>query len=778
MNRKINVIQSLLCGCAMTLALPLCADSYTDGSLANITNTTRFVKSGSGTLVLSGDNSLTTLTMEAGTLKISGGTTTLTTSTGGTNSNAPYEQKGGTIVVEGGAEFNISAPNHMVNWGGDLLVTNGVFDASPNEFLNGYYVSTTAGKGRMIIQDDGVVKVNTLRVTQTGTSSLTDNVGLFLNDGGKLYVTSLFVDGSGRYGVIRYNGGTIYKMITDDITRLYTGTDAAWDTVKSYVHEGGFRIVNNTGRTIYLNRPLYSGVDNDGGVHYVHSNGGYFWLQDEAFGNSTFKGGTWLEDNSTLVDYLYEAGLGAVPESPRNNVFFMGTNTFFGGGSTWTMHRNRNVFIGNGANATLASNSSVGMRIGGEISVFAGEGFSTNTIVCAGNSTWTGRIILDPGEGRTNRLDRLQAVSRLEIASGVTLVRSTSKGIEADGPIYIFGDNSAYANDRGRLFITGGRLEVEGNRWVTANRYAQVVVSGGTFSAMTNYAEYLNGLNGSPATLTIENGGLFEFYRTRISQSSTKLSEINVNTGGVLRTAYFYMDNDATGALNLNGGTIVAYVSSTVGEGESNKYLNMFLGDGGDGAGKWANVTVRVLAGGAKFNTDGYSPKINVPLLSGVGEGETDGGLTKSGSGTLTMTKTSTYNGPTRLDGGTLKFADTSDASGRGGRPDTDIEFTAEALMDCAEHPFIEAPSLGMGAGKVIRVTECDALDAAAWQGSWHTVATFDNVIPALPSVTFVKSDGTVGSTENGWSGWAFRIGADGKSLQFKRARGTTLVVR
>ena len=142
------------------------------------------------------------------------------------------------------------------------------------------------------------------------------------------------------------------------------------------------------------------------------------------------------------------------------------------------------------------------------------------------------------------------------------------------------------------------------------------------------------------------------------------------------------------------------------------------------------------------------------------------------------MTKTSTYNGPTRLDGGTLKFADTSDESGRGGRPDTDIEFTAAALMECAEHPFIEAPALGMGAGKIVRVTECDALDAATWQGSWHTVAMFDNAIGALPGIAFVKSDGTVASTENGWDGWTFRISEDGKSLQFKRARGTTLAIR
>ena len=46
----------VLCGFAITLALSLCADTHTDGSLTNITETSRTDKNGSGTLVLSGNN--------------------------------------------------------------------------------------------------------------------------------------------------------------------------------------------------------------------------------------------------------------------------------------------------------------------------------------------------------------------------------------------------------------------------------------------------------------------------------------------------------------------------------------------------------------------------------------------------------------------------------------------------------------------------------------------------------------------------------------------------
>ena len=768
----------LIIGAAVLSAATLRADTHNVASgatetLNGVMETSRTVKSGAGTLVLSGDNSLATLTMNAGTLKINGGTTTLTTSTGGTNSNAPYEQKGGTIYIEGGAQFLISAPDHMVNWNGDLFVTNGVFDASPNEFLNGYYSSSS---GRLIVQDKGVFKIKDLRVTQTGTASLVNNVGVFLNSGGELHVSSLVLYGN-RYGVVRYNGGKIYKVNagTDEKKKynLYNSYDnATWENVKSYVDEGGFHLVNDTDNTIYVNRPLLSGAANDGGVHYSSSKGRWISLSD-VFTNSTFNGGTWLEGRVALINYREDAAFGAVPASPTDNIFFSGTPEYFGGGQNYTIHRNRNIKLLDGATATFGCNSEgSGLRIGGTISVPDGEGYTTNTMFNAGNGSWGGFIVFDPGEGRTNRLDRLHVPRNLEIASGVTIVRSPSSGLETNAPLYVEGNNSAYTsgyNSYGNLKITGGKLVVEGSRYIEANKYAQVIVEGGTFSALTTYCEYLNGLSDRPATLTVGNGGVFEVYKMRISQGGSVGSDVNINTGGVLRTAYFFMDNYSAGRLNLNGGTIAVYSDSMVSAGDK----LVFLGGKGATATKdsWKNVTVRVLAGGAKFDTAGYSRSVNTPLLSAVGEGETDGGLTKLGEGTLTMTTNNTYNGVTRLEGGTLKFTHVN------GLPDGDIEFSAAGLASCTNAPLLTAKTLAFRAGCGIRVTECDTLDSETWQGKWHTVATFQDDIAALPSVTFVKSDGTVAAAENGWDNWTFRISANRKSFEFRRLRGTTVII-
>ena len=759
-----------LCGCAMALTLPLYADTHNIASgetaLSNITESSRTVKTGAGTLVLSGNNSLIGLQTSAGTLKINGGTTTITGGGGTSASNATFAQQGGTTIIEGGATVNVNGTGYSLSEGGDLMVTNGVFDltggsGTGKEFLNAFYVGSSSPSCKLIVQDEGVFKAGALRVSQTGTESLANKIGIVLNPGGKIYANTVWVDGN-RVGTVKFNGGKLYA----------TGTNPSYNIattgVKTYVCEGGFHLVNNAG-TFTINHPFLSGTgenEPDGGMHFISTK-----TIKLSSANSTFKGGTWLEGDMALQNISGSDGaFGAIPSSPTNNIFIKGNVTIFGGNGSdrYTLHRNRNIAIDAGKTVTIGANSSgTGFRIGGEINVPDGAGCATNTIVKFGG--WDGLVVLDTGDGRTNRLDKVQVLNRLEIASGTTVVRSPSKGTGDSGPIYIAGNNSAYSDGEGRLTVSGGRLVIEGNRYFNANKYAHVVVNGGTISAMDDYAEYLNGLGGGPAKLTVENGGHFECFRIRVSQSNAA-NEINVNTGGVLRTAYLKMDSTGCSAnINLNGGTIVAYESDTVSAADAATYRNRFIGDG---SATWDNVVVRVLAGGARFDTDGHSPRINTPLVSGVAEGETDGGLTKLGEGTLTLVGANGYNGPTRLEGGTLTF--------NSARPDGDIEFPAAALTACTNSPLLWAKSIGsFRTGCGIRVTECETLDSESWTGEWHTVARFSEAdVDSLPDIAFVKSDGTVVSTENSWNGWRFRIGADGRSLEFKGSRGTVLKIR
>ena len=149
-----------LCFCTAAISTSLMADSHSDGSLSNITESSRTVKTGGGTLVLSGNNSLVGLQVSAGTLKINGGTTTITGGGGTGASTGTFAQEGGTTIVEGGATVNVIGSGYSVNVGGDLMVTNGVFDmtggsGTGKEFLNAFYVSSPS---RLIVQDEGVFK--------------------------------------------------------------------------------------------------------------------------------------------------------------------------------------------------------------------------------------------------------------------------------------------------------------------------------------------------------------------------------------------------------------------------------------------------------------------------------------------------------------------------------------------------------------------------------------------------------------------------------------------
>ena len=78
--KKLMVVAAVVAA-AITI-LPARGDTYTvhagdTQTLDSVTNTTRFTKSGAGTLVVTGTNSLTSLTSSGGTLIFRGGETTI-----------------------------------------------------------------------------------------------------------------------------------------------------------------------------------------------------------------------------------------------------------------------------------------------------------------------------------------------------------------------------------------------------------------------------------------------------------------------------------------------------------------------------------------------------------------------------------------------------------------------------------------------------------------------------------------------------------------------------
>ena len=121
------------------------------------------------------------------------------------------------------------------------------------------------------------------------------------------------------------------------------------------------------------------------------------------------------------------------------------------------------------------------------------------------------------------------------------------------------------------------------------------------------------------------------------------------------------MGRSGTGTVNFNGGTLMA------------------ASPGSPTTGFLSGLTAaNVQAGGAVINPDGYNISIGQNLLHDPGlGGTTDGGLTKSGSGTLLLASPqNAYTGGTTINAGEIKLSGSADnfprcrssaAGGRGG---------------------------------------------------------------------------------------------------------------
>ena len=174
------------------------------------------------------------------------------------------------------------------------------------------------------------------------------------------------------------------------------------------------------GKNILLQVPLI-------GNNALHLSGtSYLYL----YKNNTYTGGTYLESTGQDVDgaglFLDGGKLGAVPSSPRDDIFVNSSYPTLNSSGNITLEANRHIRVADGKwfNLGAGGNLTINGRIHGEN--VGGFDYPTTTHLYV-RSDWPGRIVLDPGAGVTNDIGALTVRGKLTLASGVTRVSSAQE---------------------------------------------------------------------------------------------------------------------------------------------------------------------------------------------------------------------------------------------------------------------------------------------------------------------------------------------------------------
>ena len=571
----------------------------------------------SGPGALTQDNTVSGSTQEYGTLLLSGANTY----TGGTNitvgrteiANSSALGTGavtvgtrGTLALGGGAFQNVN--------GGNLTIANNL---TLNHTVSGNY-------GIDAIQNN--FGANTL----TGTISLLAPTNAFTINGGSLNQTNVI---SGTGALNKYSGS---PLILSGANTYSGGTNLIGGTVNV-----------NSAETPGVSGPLGSG----GTITFSGGTGGT--LQYSANNNfdyssrfATTAGQTFnIDTNGQNVTYatpLTSTGTSAL------NKYGTGTLDLTAAGSavaTSTIHAGA-VTVDTAASLVNTGLATVGSVAGDNGTLNVSGQFSAGTISVANATTSVGTVNQTGGiVNQTGGADfRIGGYNSAADAAAVGTYNLSGGTLTSPANFQVGG----YGH--GTLIQTGGT--VNSGAYTDSGRFAGGVglidVEGGNFNQTNVGTHLIDGEQGTGVITVGTVGTITSAGGLVIGQTATGNGTFNLNTGGTLTTPFITggatvgVTTIGTAVFNFNGGTLQDAASNTVANNAA------FL---------QGQTTANVRNGGAVINTNGNTATIGQALLHSTisGDNATDGGLTKTGAGTLILTGADTYTGATTITGGTLQ---------------------------------------------------------------------------------------------------------------------------
>lgn len=538
-----------------------------------------------------------------------------------------------------------------LNWVGDVapltsgnsVVFAGTTRLAPN-MNNNYSVSSLTfsnNAGNFVI---GTSTGSTLTsgnggIANNSTSAQTLNVPVVLNGAqtisaaaGNLTVNSNLNAGSTAMTVAGVSNTTINGAVSGATTLAKNGAG-------TLSLNGGFTGAGNF--SVNAGKVSLGGATTPNGDLFVGSGTGVSGAMDINAGGSVTMPSTWF-----FVGVNNGTGVMNVTGNGSMNVLRL-----FAGGAFFN------------DNGTGTVNIATSGSITGTDGIFIGEAWSngrgsgtvnlTNGTVVSGTDLWIG------GEcqtGSTNQGTFNQYGGSVASSSYFLLGRGGNGGFAA-GTYNLIGGIVHAATNANFTSIAGQAPSV-----------GILNVSGGTFNSPGGMivGEGWGGSGTAAGTLNVSNTGLVDLGTNGVNMAANAIATGTVNlNGGTLRSGSVFKGGGSA-TFNFNGGTLRASASSAT-----------FM---------QGLTAANVQAGGAIIDTTNNNSTIAQPLLAA------GGGLTKNGTGTLTLNGASTYTGSTIINSGTLALG----ASGSIGSSST-IDVASGATFD------VSANSFTLGGGQTLK---------------------------------------------------------------------------